>query len=158
MAGEFDAAISTSETALALNSNLALAHFRLGSSLLYSGRYGESIVELDEAIRLSPRDPMLTHTLMVKAMATLLTERYEEGLGLARSAQSQPNAHIWAFLVEVVALSYLDRTEEANRALERVRAIKPDFSLNFVDSTRRQVHFVGREFFIEGLKKVGLEN
>ena len=51
-----------------------------------------------------------------------------------------------------------DRIEEAALALERVRAIKPDFSLDFVDSTLRQAHFVGREFFIEGLKKVGLAN
>jgi len=158
MIGEHDAAISTYETALALNPNLAMAHFGLGAALTYSGRYEEGIVELDEAIRLSPRDPMLWFMLTVKASANLASERYEEGLELARAAQRQPNAGVWAYASEVVALAHLDRIGEARQALERVRAIKPDFDLNFVVSTHQQMRYVGFEFYRDGLKKAGLEN
>ena len=157
MIGEHDAAISTYETALALNPNLAMAHSSLGAALTYSGRYEEGIVELDEAIRLSPRDPMLWFTLTVKASANLASERYEEGLELARAAQRQPNAGVWAYASEVVALAHLDRIQEARHALERVRAIKPDFDLNFVVSTHQQMRYVGFEFYRDGLKKAGLE-
>ncbi len=157
MIGEHDAAIAACETAVALNPNLAMAHFGLGAALTYSGRYEEGIVEADEAIRLSPRDPMLWAFLNIKAAANLATERYEEGLELARAAQRQPNAGIWAYVHEVVALVHLDRIGEARQALERVRAIKPDFDLNFVVSTHQQMRYVGFEFYRDGLMKAGLE-
>ncbi len=84
-------------------------------------------------------------------------ERYEEGLEFARASRRQPNAGVWATVNEVVALVQLDRIEEASQALERVRAIKPDFDLNWADSFLQQMRFVGREFYIDGLKKAGLE-
>ncbi len=81
-----------------------------------------------------------------------------EGLEIARAAQRQPNATIWPYAAEAVALAQLDRIEEARKALERVRAIKPDFDLNFVVSMIKQMQFVGGEFYLDGLKKAGLEN
>jgi adenylate cyclase len=158
MLGEHDAAISACETALALNPNLAMAHFGLGVALTCSGCYEEGIVELDEAIRLSPRDSMLWNFLHSKALANIAMERYEEGLEFTRASQRHPNAGVWAYMNEVVALAHLDRIEEARQALERVRAIKPDFDLNFAVSMFKQVRFVGYEFYLDGLKKVGLEN
>ena len=158
MLGEHDAAIFACETALVLNPNSAMAHFCLGSALTYSGHYEEAIIELDEAIRLSPRDPMLSWILTAKALANIAMERYEEGLEITRASQRQPNAGVWAYVDEVAALAQLDRIEEARQALERVRAIKPDVDLNFVVSTLQQMRFVGRELYIDGLKKAGLEN
>jgi adenylate cyclase len=158
MLGEHDAAISAYETALALNPNLASARFGLGATLTYSGRYEEGIVEVNEAIRLSPRDPMLWFFLTVKSAANLATERYEESLEFARAAKRQPNAGVWAHVSEVVALAQLDRIEEARQALQRVRVIKPDFDLNFVVSTLQQMRFVGLEYYRDGLKRAGVGN
>ncbi len=158
MAGEYDAAISACKTALALNPNLATARYGLGTALSWSGRYEEGIVELDEAIRLSPRDPMLWAFLSIKAEAYMAMERYEEGLEFVRAAQRQPNAAYSANMLEVVALAQLDRIEEARQALERVHAIKPDFDLNFIVNTVKQMRAVGFEFLLDGLKKAGLEN
>ena len=157
MLGERDAAISACETALALNPNLAMAHLVLGNSLVIIGRYKESIVEFDEAIRLSPRDPMLWNFLHSKAWAYLPMERYEEGLESTRAAQRQPNAGVWAYVNEVVALARLDRIDEAAQALERVHAIKPDFDMNFVVGFLQQVRAVGFELYSDALKKAGLE-
>jgi tetratricopeptide (TPR) repeat protein len=158
MLGEHDAAISACETALALNPNLANARYGLGWALTESGRYEEGIVELDEAIRLSPRDPMLWGFLTVKALAYLAMERYEEGLELVRAARRQPNAGLWAYVQEAVALVQLDRIEEARQALERARAIKPDFDMNFAVSSLEQMRSVGFEFVLDALKKAGLRN
>ena len=157
MVGEHDAAIAASETAVALNPNLAMAHYSLGTALFYSGHYEEAILEVDEAIRLSPRDPMLWAFLNIKAAANLATERYEESLELALASQRQPNAGVWAYVHEVVALVQLDRIEEARQAFERVRAIKPDFDINFVVSHMRQTRATSGELHIDALKKVGLE-
>ncbi len=135
-----------------------MARLGLGTALTLGGRCEEGIVELDGAIRLSPRDPMLWLFLNAKAMANLATERYEESLELALASLRQPNAGVWPYVHEVVALAHLDRIEEARQALERVKAIKPDFDLSFVASTLQQIRLVSRELYIDALKKVGLEN
>ena len=57
-----------------------------------------------------------------------------------------------------MALAQLDRIEEARQALECIRAIKPDFDMNFVVSMINQIRAVGFEFYLDGLKKAGLEN
>ena len=158
MVGEHDAAISACETALALSPNLATARFGLGWALIYSGRYEEGIVEVDEAIRLSPRDPMLWGFLLAKAQAYIAMERYEEGLKFARAGQRQPNAGVWVYVSEAVALAQLDHIEEARQALERVSAIKPDFDMSFLVSTLQQMRAAVLELYIDALKKVGLEN
>ena len=157
MLGEHEAAISACRTALALNPNLATARYFLGETLSYSGRHEESIVELDAAVRLSPRDPELWGFLVDKAEAYLAMECYDEGLEIARASQRQPNAGVWAHMAEVVALAHLDRIEEARQALESVRAIKPDFDLDFVVSFIQQVRWVGADFYLDGLKKAGLD-
>ncbi len=112
---------------------------------------------MDEAIRLSPRDPMLWTFLTVKAQACMTMERYEEGLEFARASLRHPNAGVWVCVCEVAALAQLDRNEEARQALERVHAVKPDFDLNFMVSALQQIRFVGGELFVDGLKKAGLE-
>ncbi len=61
-------------------------------------------------------------------------------------------------MCEVVVLVQLDRIEEVRQALERVRAIKPNFDLNFVVNTLQQMRFRGREPYIDALKTLGLEN
>jgi len=158
MLGERDASISARETALALNPNLAIAHLVLGNALAIVGRYKEAVVECDEAIRLSPRDPMLWNFLHSRAFAYLPLERYEEGLESTRAAQGQPNAGVWAYINEVVALACLDRIDEAAQALERVYTIKSDFDMNFVASFLQQIRAVGYEFYLEALKKAGWRN
>ena len=100
---------------------------------------------------------MLWLNLNLKAEAYMAMERYEEGLKFARASLRQPNAGVWAYAAEAVALAHLDRIEEARQALDRVKAIKPDFDLNFVVSNIQQRRAVGFEFYLDGVKKAGLE-
>ena len=101
---------------------------------------------------------MLWFFLYIKALGCIAMERYEEGLEFVRASQRQPNAGVWVYAAEAVALVQLDRIEEAREALERVRAIKPDFDLNFAVSTLQRMRWVGREPFLDALKKAGLVN
>ncbi|MFP6728569.1 MAG: hypothetical protein VCD50_00065 [Alphaproteobacteria bacterium] len=100
---------------------------------------------------------MLWTFLHSKAFAYLAMERYEVRLETTRAAQRQPNAGVWAYANEVVALAQLDRIEEARQAFERVKGIKPDFDLNFVISYIQRVRWVGADFYLDALKKAGLE-
>ena len=154
---EHDAAIASCDNAIALNPNYASAHFGRAHSLWMAGRPAEAIVSHDEAMRLSPRDPLMWAFMASKAIALIVLGRYDEALDWARKALRQPNAAIWAHMPEVSALGLLGRPDEARAALDRVRGIKSDVSLAFVDQAVPFTDKAGREHFVDGLRKAGLE-
>ena len=154
---EHDAAIAACDNAIALNPNYASAHFGRAHSLWMAGRPAEAIVSHDEAMRLSPRDPLMWAFMASKAIALIVLERHDEALDWARKALRQPNAAMWANMPEVSALGLLGRPDEARAALDRVRAIKPDVSDAFVDQAIPFTDKAGRAHFIDGLRKAGLE-
>ncbi len=153
---EHDAAIAACDNAITLNANYASAHFGRAHSLWMAGRAAEAIVSHDEAMRLSPRDPLMWAFMASKAIALIVLERHDEALDWARKALRQPNAAIWAHMPEVSALGLLGRTDEARAALDRVRGIKPDVSDAFVDQAIPFTDKAGRAHFIDGLRKAGL--
>ncbi len=154
--GEHDTAIAACDRAIALNPSYASAHFGRAHSLWQCGRAAEAIASHDEAMRLSPRDPLLWAFMASKAIALIMLGRHDEGLDWARKAQQQPHTAIWAFMPEVSALGLLGRIEEARAALDRVRRLKPDVSVAFVDQALRITDAAYREHFVSGLLEAGL--
>jgi tetratricopeptide (TPR) repeat protein len=55
----FEEAITSFETTIALNQNLALAYAQLGATMILAGRAADTFAYVDKAILLSPRDPQL---------------------------------------------------------------------------------------------------
>ena len=156
MKGEHEAAISAYEKALTLNPNYASAHYGLGWTLIYSGRPEEGLPVVDEAIRLSPRDPMLWGFLTLKGLAFVAMDRHEEALKWIRKALRQSNAGVRTHVFEVIALAHLGRIEEAKEALQRVYTIKSDFDMDFVRATAKMMHPSSAKRYIDGLRKAGL--
>ena len=154
--GEHDTAIAACDMAISLNPSYASGHFGRAHSLWQAGRAKEALASHDEAMRLSPSDPLMWAFMASKAIALILLGRYDEGLDWAQQAQRKPNAAIWAFMPEISALGLLGRTGEAGAALERVRRFKPDVSLAFVDQSLPITHAASREIFLNGLIKAGL--
>ncbi len=154
--GEHGAAIQSCDRAVALNPSYASAHFGRAHSLWMSGRPEIAILSHDEAMRLSPRDPLLWAFQASKAIALILLDRYDEALDWARKAQRQPNTSVWAFLPEVSALGLLGRTEEARTALERVRQLKPDVTCGFAIQVLPFSQSADREHFLRGLLAAGV--
>ncbi len=107
-------------------------------------------------MRLSPRDPVLWAFMASKAIALLLLGRYDEALEWSRRAQQQPVFAIWALMPEVSALALLGRLEEARAAMERVKQVKPDVSVGFVDLALPFSQASDREHFLRGLIDAGL--
>ncbi len=157
MTGAHDAAISAYEKALALNPNDASAHYLMGWALVFSERPEEGLQYVDDAIRLSPRDPRLWGFLTSKGMAFIAMARFEEALAWCRKATAQPNAGVRAHFAEIVALVQLERIDEARQALDRVFAIKPDLDMNFVRNVAATMYPALAERYVDGLRKAGLE-
>ena len=156
--GEHEEAIAASDSAIALSPNSAHAHTIRGLALSFAGRPEEAIAEHDEALRLSPRDPMALGFMVSKAFALILLRRHDEALAWARKSQRQPNAggFVWPYAQEASALAHLGRIDEAHAALERVFAVKPNFSTTFLDRVIRLKNPDDRAHYLDGLRKAGL--
>jgi adenylate cyclase len=154
--GEHEAAIAACDRAIALNPNYASAYFGRAHSLWQSGRPAEAIPALDEAMRLSPRDPLIWAYKASKAMALILLARYDEALDWAQDAQRHPNTAIWAMMPEVSALGLLGRLEEGCAAFACMCRLKPDVSLALVDQSLAFSEAEDRERFLCGLRAAGV--
>ncbi len=113
---------------------------------------------MDEALRLSPRDPVAWAFMVVRSFALIFLRRHDEALEWARKSQRQPNADgaVWPYAQEASALAHLGRIDEARAALERALAIKPDFSPAFFDRVIRLRNPDDRAHYLDGLRKAGL--
>lgn len=158
MRHEHDLAIAEIDKAIELNPNLAQAQFGRGLALVLAGRSGEAFVSLENAARLSPRDPNYYAFVLVSAWAILLQGRYDDALEWARRAVAQPNSGVWGNATLAIALAHLDRREEAREALDALLEEKPDMALSFVGETLPFRRKSDRLIFEDGLRRSGLAN
>ena len=75
---QHDAAIANCDIAISITPSYANAHFGRAHSLWMSGRAEEAILSHDEAMRLSPRDPLMWAFMASKAIALIMLGRFEE--------------------------------------------------------------------------------
>jgi adenylate cyclase len=154
--GDHEAAIQHCERAIILNPSSANAHFGRARALWMSGRAEEALSSIDEAMRLSPRDPMMTAFMASRSIVLTLLGRDEEALDWARRAVRQPNAVVFASIAELAALGRLGRPDDAAVALARARRFKPDLNLGFVLEVQPITDAEYRERFETGLRNAGL--
>ncbi len=153
---EHDAAIAASDTAISLNPNFALAHFGRAHALWHAGRPGEAVASHDEALRLSPLDPLTWAYLASKAIAMVLLGQFEEAIALSQRSQRYANAAIFAHLAEISALGNLRRSDDARDAVRRAREKKPDLSIAYVDQTLPITDLRCRDLFLDGFRMAGV--
>ena len=82
--GELDGALVEIERALMMSPNLALAHWRKGATLIFSGRPKEGLVSLETCIRLDPRDPFMSERLLHTACGLYFAREYEGVIDAAK--------------------------------------------------------------------------
>jgi adenylate cyclase len=156
MRREYDAAFRELKTALELNPSLALAHYGLGATLVFSGCAEEGIPHLTAAIRLSPHDPNMGSFLVRLADAAYFLKRYEEAAEWARRALQQPNFQWSRYTVLIAALARLGRLDEARSCIQQLQVKRPNTSIAFV----RETHLFGdtENFanYLDGLRIAGL--
>ena len=154
---EYNSALTENEIAINLNPTFAAAHCGLGDSLAYEGNYDSAITCFDRAISLSPNDPQLWAFYSYAAQSLLFQHEFEKALQYTERASAIPNYQYWTTAHMVVALVYLDRMEEAKRAVNRLLQQNPKFSLSFA---REKLFYLKLpeqiELYMEGLEKAGV--
>jgi tetratricopeptide (TPR) repeat protein len=154
---EYEEALNENEIAISLNPTFAAAHCGLGDSLAYEGRYDESISCFEKSIELSPNDPQLWAFYTYGALALLFKYDHEKALQWLDKATAIPNYQYWTIAHKVVALTRLERMDEAKKAVMRSLNLNPGFCLDFA---REKLFYLKMpeqvNLYLESLKKAGI--
>jgi adenylate cyclase len=156
LAGDNDAALAAIDRAIVLNPNSARALGHRALVLFFVNRPDEAIVAAQQAMRLSPLDPLAYIFYQAQANAHLIAGRYEAGLPWADRALRE-NAGAVALLTKLSLCGHLGRLEEASDCVSRLREVHPEPTIAGVLrglSKGRIPEVVARQ--TEGWRKAGL--
>ena len=128
----------------------------LGTSYAFVGDYEAALPHLEEAIRLSPRDPLLILWHLGKGWAALLSERYGEAVLFATEAAEANPEFPDNYAVLAAAYGHLANAVAARAALDELLRRMPGLTAADERLNRPFGSAAQRERFLEGLRKAGL--
>jgi adenylate cyclase len=142
--------------ALDLDPNSMFARGYLGGSYAFGGDYDAALSNLDEALRLCPRGPLLIIWHLCKGWAALLAGHDEEAVEYAtQAAEANPEfPDIYAVLAS--ANGHLGKASPARAALDQLSRRMPDLTVDDERLSRPFDRAGDRERFLTGLRKAGL--
>jgi len=142
--------------ALDLDPNLATARGFLGGIFAWGGDCDAAMPHLEEAIRLSPRDPLLVLLYQTMGWAAFTAGRFEETIEFAMQAtEANPEfPDIYAALA--AANGHLGRASAARAALDQLQQRMPGLTTGDPRLDRPFARAADRERFLTGLRKAGL--
>jgi class 3 adenylate cyclase/TolB-like protein len=147
------------ELALTLDRNLAGAHGHIGFAKIALGHDEETEAHIQQALRLSPRDPTSYVWALFAGMAKLHLGRDEEAVAwLRRSIDFNRNYATGQFYL-AAALAQCGKLDEARNAARGALALGPTFTIRRFRasaSSENPVYLAGRERAIEGMRKAGV--
>ena len=152
---EYDKALAAARKAVALDPNYADGYFQVALNLNYAGRPDDGLTEIKKAMRLNPRHPFFY--VLVLGQSYYLLGQYEQALKqFERVKTANPEfGQVHKFLAATYVA--LGRVDDAEWAVEELKAVMPDFSLKkeifsapFKD--RRVL-----DMYLDRLRKAGLE-
>ncbi len=154
--GRHDEARRRLRRAIDLDPNCAFAHAYIGVSHAFAGETEAALAHCVDAIRLSPRDPLLIIFYLAQGWAALAAERYEEAFEFTiRAAASNPEfPDIYA--VRAAAEGQLGRVEAARSTLGEMLRRMPGLTVADERLNRPFARAADRERFLAGLRKAGL--
>jgi TolB-like protein/Tfp pilus assembly protein PilF len=147
------------EFAIALDGNLALAHACAGLMKFLLGRSKETRAHVDEAMRLSPRDPLLFHWHFIIGISDLYLGRVVRAVNSFRKSVELNPSWSLSYFAFAGALALAGLHTEAAEACAAARRLAPNFS---VSKFRAQavsddpVYLAQREVLYEGLRRAGV--
>jgi len=125
------------ERALELDPNSAAARAGLGISHIYMRQPDLALESIDQALRLSPRDPLTYHWLANRGLACALLGRWDEALDAAESSVERTGSQV-GYTVLAAALGAAGREDEAHAAYaelcRRSPGVDPERLRRMIDS------------------------
>jgi adenylate cyclase len=151
MVGDSEAEIEMADRAVLLNPNSWLAWTGRGHVYRIAGLQEEAIRSFERAVRVSPVDPLLQHTLTGIGLALIELRRFDEAIVVGKKSLRH-NHYVATYRCLASAFAHLGRDPEAREAAARVLEIDPAFRMStYIASAPKNT-----KLFIEGLRKAGL--
>jgi len=155
-ARRFDDSLAELEWALRLNPNFWMAQAYYGLTLAYCGRWQEAASAVQRALRSSPRDPLAAIYCGIASYAQFVGRNYAEAMRLAREGIRQRGDFVGAHRVLTAAAGMARQDEVATAALEALRRVQPNLSLEWIAKELPIRHDAEREHYLEGFRRAGL--
>jgi TolB-like protein/cytochrome c-type biogenesis protein CcmH/NrfG len=155
-ARRFDDSLAEFETALRLNPNFSLAQGYYGLALAYCGQWQEGELAARRALRLSPRDPLSAMYYGIASYTLFVGKNYDEAMRLAREGIRQRIDFVGAHRVLTAAAGMAGRVDAAKAALQELRRVQPNISLDWLAAQMPIKRDTDREHYLEGFRRAGL--
>jgi class 3 adenylate cyclase/tetratricopeptide (TPR) repeat protein len=147
------------ELAISLDRDLPFIHMRAGWIKIFLGRAEETEGHLNNAMRLSPRDPLLGIWYSMLGLADLQLGRLDQAVDRPRKAVGLTPNHEIPYFYLAAALALQGRAKEAVEACTIGRRLAPNFRIGKCRAevqSDNPVFLAQRERLYEGLGKAGL--
>ncbi len=128
-AGQAAAGVNYLERSLAINPNNGVFRMAYGSALTLTGRQAEALTQYQLFFRQSPKDPNIGRAYFYQSYAFIALEDYVEAEKSAVLAIKYIPTFVWSHMIYAIALSALDRHDEARQVMRRCRQIAPHWTL-----------------------------
>ena len=160
VSGNHEQGARMSEMALRIEPNSIVGHVGAGCLAAYGGpeHFDTAIHHLDLAARLGPRDFNRPWAYAHKAIAYVVSHRFEEAVEFAQIAIELDASHGAAHRFLAVAQALAGKTEQARASLQnaqRVQHLNPDDYRNSL--YRMFARDEDAELFLKGLRLAGME-
>ncbi len=154
-ARQTDEAIRLFRVALDLNPNFAAAHGYVAWAMAFDGRSDEAIIHANQAIRISPRDPLNCFFFSSFAAAHYMAGRYDEAVKSIQQALQQRPDIMLGHRMLCASLAQSGRIDEAKVAMATLRKLQPDISVSWI---KESVPYTNNTMahFLEGMRKAGV--
>jgi len=150
-------ALTTMETAMELNPNMAGIYCGMGDALNYEGEYRKAISQFEKCLQLGPRDPLRWAYAGYKSLTHLFAEDFENAIDSSERAIGYPRCQYWAYAHRAAALGHLGMGEEARTATAELLRQQPKFSRRLAE---RKLYFLKKpeqlRLYLDGLRKAGV--
>jgi TolB-like protein len=147
------------EFAIGLDANLAAAHAYLGLIKFSLGRARDTGAHVAEAMRLSPRDPLLFHWHFFIGVAEIYLGRVVHGIeSLRKSVEINPNWGLSQFVL-AGALALTGLLAEAAEVCAVAQRLVPNFTIarfRAGAASENPVYLAQREHMYRGLRLAGV--
>ena len=122
---DLDAAEKRLAQALAANPSEPLAWLHSGITHAWRGRGVEAVQCADQALSLSPLDPMMYYFNSLAGMANLIAERYERAIELSNRSLRENRLHTPTLRTLAAAFVLSGRHDDARETMSRLRELEP---------------------------------
>lgn len=128
LTGELEMSMMWLERATTLSPNYAQGLYARAWTEAIAGKGTEGRVHVDEAMALSPLDPLLYAMRATRALALIVEDDLQAAVPWAEQAARTPGAHVLIVVVAVVANALAGNTERASVLAAHAHERRPDLN------------------------------